>query len=531
MLGNRRHLSATTVLLFGWLLISIAPAHAQLGRRIEWHSATLNPLPSLKNRITLVQWNNRTSTYNDGRYNDIAKRPLIAVDWQSELPSAAQEAVKNGILAAKQQEWQIAIEKFQHARQLAPKAPEIYGYLGLVESKVPGRELRAVAWFGAYLAAIRHPDNEAAVKEEIATLQIKSEANIDRILKAAENAAHQIPTKKDSYINVSGKKISLHDGASDRKGGLARVAKIYARTGNDKEAMRIITASNIDLNTTINYGVVGWLIEYGGEDGIAGARTLLARAEKFLQKNYASSIHGMIAEKEAENGYIDAAWQDANAISDVVGTSTAGNKINVLIAIARAQYKAGKRADSWKTLLQAKDYSLKMKPEERTGIYSSLTSAQAEVEDIGSAKDTLGLIPESFGYKNYNRLAVGAAQVKAGDLEGANKTATSISEKSIKSQLQAKIEQAGKATLANFNQNSAPVEVRDWLNKFNNNNYDNCPLDAAPFADLPAYLRSLPTGAPARTSEALNEAAAKIYVAHEVVAKLLKRQFKQVAEP
>src|SRR5471030_1849083 len=78
---------------------------------------------------------------------------FTAGQLRAELPPEAQEAVKKGIIAAKEQEWEIAIQSFQEARKTAPNAPELFYNLGLAESKIPGRELRAIAWFGAYLTA------------------------------------------------------------------------------------------------------------------------------------------------------------------------------------------------------------------------------------------------------------------------------------------------------------------------------------------------------------------------------------------
>jgi hypothetical protein len=76
---------------------------------------------------------------------------FTAGQLRAELPPDAQEAMKKGIMAAKEQEWEIAIQSFQEARKTAPIAPELFYNLGLAESKMPGRELRAIAWFGAYL--------------------------------------------------------------------------------------------------------------------------------------------------------------------------------------------------------------------------------------------------------------------------------------------------------------------------------------------------------------------------------------------
>src|SRR5262245_48478893 len=72
---------------------------------------------------------------------------------RDELPPEAQEAFDKGVIAAKQKDYQVAIRFFQEARTLAPDAREIFFNLGLAESKIPGHELRAICWFGAYLAA------------------------------------------------------------------------------------------------------------------------------------------------------------------------------------------------------------------------------------------------------------------------------------------------------------------------------------------------------------------------------------------
>ncbi|MGP1614723.1 MAG: tetratricopeptide repeat protein, partial [Pollutimonas bauzanensis] len=72
------------------------------------------------------------------------------------LPPAAQEALNKGIIAAKVPDYPLAIRYFEEARKLAPDAPVVYLNLGLAESKIPSRELRAIAWFGVYLAA--YPD-------------------------------------------------------------------------------------------------------------------------------------------------------------------------------------------------------------------------------------------------------------------------------------------------------------------------------------------------------------------------------------
>src|SRR6266699_1493919 len=74
---------------------------------------------------------------------------LAQTNAPAPLPAAAQEALNKGIIAAKVPDYLLAIRYFEEARKLAPQAPVIFMNLGLAESKIPGRELRAIAWFGA----------------------------------------------------------------------------------------------------------------------------------------------------------------------------------------------------------------------------------------------------------------------------------------------------------------------------------------------------------------------------------------------
>jgi hypothetical protein len=118
---------------------------------------------------------------------------VISAPSLAEIPPEAQPAFNKGLLAAQQQEWDIALQSFQDARKLAPTSPEIYYNLGLTESKIPGRELRAIAWLAAYLAADPDAANASPVKTAILGLLIKNEGNIDRFIEVASKTAEQVP--------------------------------------------------------------------------------------------------------------------------------------------------------------------------------------------------------------------------------------------------------------------------------------------------------------------------------------------------
>src|SRR5712671_6628427 len=136
--------------------------------------------------------------------------PIVVVCWSllqpfaalaqpnalAPLPPAAQEALNKGILAAKVPDYPLAIRFFEEARKLAPAAPVIFMNLGIAESKIPGRELRAIAWFGAYLAATPDAPNAAVVREQIAVLDVRNQSNVSRFLKTVQDAANQTSVYK-----------------------------------------------------------------------------------------------------------------------------------------------------------------------------------------------------------------------------------------------------------------------------------------------------------------------------------------------
>jgi tetratricopeptide (TPR) repeat protein len=121
----------------------------------------------------------------------IAFFTMTIVPLHAELPPDAQEAMKKGIIAAKQQDYLLAVRYFQDARKIAPDAPEIFFNLGLAESKIPSRELRAICWLGAYLAATTNAPNAAAVKDQIDALDVKSQSNLSHLVQTMQDAANK----------------------------------------------------------------------------------------------------------------------------------------------------------------------------------------------------------------------------------------------------------------------------------------------------------------------------------------------------
>jgi tetratricopeptide (TPR) repeat protein len=116
---------------------------------------------------------------------------FVAAETATPLPPAARVAFDKGMVAVEQKEWPTAIRYFLKAQEVEPYAPEVLFNLGLAESKVPGRELRAIVWFRAYLAKTPNAPNAVAVRKEITGLEIRVEATIDRLIKQAKQLVAQ----------------------------------------------------------------------------------------------------------------------------------------------------------------------------------------------------------------------------------------------------------------------------------------------------------------------------------------------------
>jgi hypothetical protein len=98
------------------------------------------------------------------------------------LPPEAQRALDNGKVAGLDKAWSTAIDYFGQARRAAPFAPQPLFYLGLGESQIQGRELRAIAYYHAFLA-LNSPDAAAkhAAQQSIDELEVKVRATIERL--------------------------------------------------------------------------------------------------------------------------------------------------------------------------------------------------------------------------------------------------------------------------------------------------------------------------------------------------------------
>lgn len=203
------------------------------------------------------------------------------------LPPAAQEALNNGIIAARVPDYLLAIRYFEEARKLAPAAPIIHLNLGLAESRIGGRELRAIAWFGAYLAANPDAANAAAVREQIAVLAVKNQSNLSHFITSVQSAAGQMSGYKKNE-------------------GLQRVAVLWAKAGDISAALNTADlCDDTDSQKSYAYTVVSDVQAKAGDiDGALKTAAMIARNTDDIRRDltYLGYAHSAIAEAQARAG-------------------------------------------------------------------------------------------------------------------------------------------------------------------------------------------------------------------------------------
>lgn len=273
---------------------------------------------------------------------------------RAELPPEAQAVMKKGIIAAQQQDYPLALRFFQDARKLAPDAPEVFFNLGLAESKIPSRELRAIAWFGAYLEANPTAPNAAAVKEQIAVLVVKNQSSTSRFLKTVQKVASQLSGFK-------------------KEDALIRVATLWAKTGDISAAL---DTANLNENEDAKSRAYSSVCETQADLGdIAGARKTAD-----LIPNSSSLVVALsaIAEAQGKAGDVVDAKRTIEIALSTLGLIKKNDSGHLLLVIVEAQARSGDIAGAQKTCdlmpddvckRQARDFIAKPTPKYGTSFY------------------------------------------------------------------------------------------------------------------------------------------------------------------
>jgi tetratricopeptide (TPR) repeat protein len=239
-----------------------------------------------------------------------------------QLPSAARVAFDEGMVAVGQQQWTVAIRNFLKAQKAAPEAPEVLFNLGLAESKVPGRELRAIAWFQAYLFAVPAAANAGAVRKEMVNLKVRVEGTLDKLINQAGRLAALESYPYSHYADIAV--------AQARAGDIAVAKRMAAKALNDKN-------STFHVNDALSKISV---IQYNAGD-VAGAEDTIREigpgGTRERPYGFQSSAYGFIAFLQA----MDGAFSRAEATIERARSD--GSKCPAYLFVAAKEALAGKK--------------------------------------------------------------------------------------------------------------------------------------------------------------------------------------------
>jgi len=456
------------------------------------------------------------------------------------VSGAAREAFDSGVIAAGLPNYPLAIRFFEEARTLAPSDPVIFYNLGLAESHISGRELRALSWFSAYLAANPAAPNAAAVTELINLLDLRSHSNLSHLISSLQDIANQF--------------------AEDNKSAnLSRVAELWAKTGDIGAAQRVANLiQNVDSKSRAQAYITKYQAEAGDID--AAQKTV----ELIQNEDWKSSAQACVVEAQAKRGDIAAAlktialiknadrkpgaWRhignsqaESGDVSEALKTAAllpSGNEQGAVQATtAKAQVRRSDIAGAQRTadLIQDGDWqsnaqaviakthvklgdiaaaqrivAVMRNADWKSDVQLVIAEAQAKAGDIVEARKTAASTSNPY-YKSVALIAIAVAQAKHGEITAAQNTfvaaqqaADLINSESSKRSAGRQIAEA-RATLNNSgtakptyhvkldNQTTIePITVSSWLEIIDDRDETSIPLKSESFLSLPAYLQSLP---------------------------------------
>lgn len=305
----------------------------------------------------------------------------------SSLPAAAQVAVNKGKSADAQHDYLAAIEHFQEALRHAPNAPELYFYLGVEESKIPGRELRAIAWLGAYLSLRGDGPGAAKVKNNIGNLQAAHRTTLLTVLKDVEKTARLAET-------------------NDRGPSFRDLARKLAEIGDFTSALQI--AANLADLPDSQAEAYGWIagVQLANADIAAALKTasLSAGGQQAKDDTYLRIVSSQIASEHA------------GALETIARIHHPRNKDRARRIVSYFQARTDNVPSALQTVETIQDVDI------RSSAWSDIAHVQVDAGDLAGALNTAILIPSTWD-GNAVLQHISMTQARKGDIAGALKTA------------------------------------------------------------------------------------------------------------
>jgi tetratricopeptide (TPR) repeat protein len=400
------------------------------------------------------------------------------VSASSQLPPEAQALEAKGIMATKIPDYLLAIQYFQEAQKLAPNSPELLYNLGLAESKIPGRELRAISWLGAYLIVEPKAQNTAAVIEQMQLLDVKSQSNLLHIIASAQDAGSKIPDDLGLPPNMLGQGFM----GEPKQRELAALAELWAKAQDFsaawKSAAIIISRKGSEWQQYWDEAREHIAI---AEADAGNFKTAEETAGQIERRDYRDLAISCIVRNKAGSGDFSGAQATANMIGDKQ------ERYEAWVVIARLQIGAGDHVGGEKTAMK---------------------------------------IAADWGSSSYEDLAKMALGLKAvGDAAGAAIIANLIPDAELKGRALGDVD-----SWSWFKGHDDPygrmVSASEWTNDLW---IDGLTHDI--FLDLSGYLVSLHSDDPQKMFYLLYDAAKRLADAQTIIDRKLKAQLGQQARP
>ena len=315
----------------------------------------------------------------------------------STLSPAAKGAFIQGVSAADQKDWELAIKYFGQAREEAPIWPDALYNLAYSHQQAGGRELIAIAWYQAYLAAAPGAADADQGRIWIVELEGKVESRVRRLIRNLEEIS-SLKNYADIYEQLARSKAKLGDIAGAKEAA-ARIPNKVAKS----RAYEDIADGQADAGD------------------IAGA---LESAARITDDAYKSSAYFGIVYVQTEAGDIAGAKATASRIDGGLSRDTAYGHI------VKAQAKTGDIAGAKETAARIRDIEFALG---KSSAYRDIAEAQARAGNIAGARETSNI----YSYEEYKEMALLGAtketltQVQEAEIDTWTRYASHLSESSF----------------------------------------------------------------------------------------------------
>ncbi len=365
---------------------------------------------------------------------------VLAVLSQTGVSLSAPTALDRGLAAAKQERWDAAIKYFTEAQEQTPYDPQVLFNLGLAYAKA-GREIMAITWFKAYLAASPSAENAAQVRQEIVNLEIANEARREKLYSAAMDVFKAMPVPDDKKMFLSPTLIFTAQAAAGDMEGAVKAATLYGPVdsvqvwGEPAEPRLGYSSKKAAEDYAVKLAEEGDIksaLELIDKNPDADRKKVLVKAlEFYLHEGYnldeALKTAAMIPDvnKESAYGYLIEALAAAGRLKDATALTEkipdTSERFRIWLRISSAQSLAGTLPEAFKSVQTAA--ALIPQPDDNQII--SLAREYISCKELAAAEDVLkNLKAKSIDDSIMGSLAV--AYWDKGDTVSAKKWADKI---------------------------------------------------------------------------------------------------------